>query len=36
MNKQTTRAGWSEAAKRMHRNHYDRLLIPNVFEDEQL
>lgn len=36
MNKQSTRAGWAEAAKRMRKNNDDRLLIPDVFEDEQL
>lgn len=35
MNKQTARAGWAESAKRMHKNHDDKLLIPDVFEDEQ-
>jgi len=30
------RAGWHEAAERMARRGDDRLLIPDVFEDEDL
>lgn len=29
------RQGWAEAAKRAHENGDDKLLIPDVFEDEK-
>jgi antitoxin MazE len=31
---QHPRAGWAEASMRMHENGSDKLLIPDVFEDE--
>ncbi len=29
------RAGWAEAFKKMHENGDDKLLIPDLFEDEE-
>ena len=34
MIKAQPRQGWAEAAKRAHENGDDKLLIPDVFEDE--
>ncbi|KAA6325236.1 hypothetical protein EZS27_025525 [termite gut metagenome] len=31
---QHPRAGWAEASMRMHENGGDKLLMPDVFEDE--
>ena len=38
INKQESnvRAGWSEAFKEMRKNGDDELLIPDVFEDEEI
>jgi antitoxin MazE len=34
--KSSARKGWDKAFKRMHENGDDSLLIPDVFEDENL
>ena len=33
--KRSTRKGWAKVFKRMAKNGDDKLLVPNVFEDEK-